>query len=213
MWLDSRMNNAVRPRARRAAATMLPAVVLAVAVFGQPANVQPSRAADDPVLVGAGAIAGCDTDDDEATALLLDSIPGTVFTLGDNVYDAGRTDSGVVFLAMELVPGDDLAALLRGGPLPLDQAVAIARQIANALEAAHDQGVVHRDLKPANIKVRADGTVKVLDFGLAKSAIGDSAATMTSPAMTEAGIILGTGNTSQIPGSPNPQGNLSTAGI
>ena len=108
------------------------------------------------------------------------------------VYDAGRTDAGVVFLAMELVPGDDLAARLRGGPLNLDDAVAIATQVASALEAAHDQGIVHRDLKPANIRVRQDGTVKVLDFGLAKSAMGDSSATMTSPAMTEAGIILGT---------------------
>ena len=109
-----------------------------------------------------------------------------------HVYDTGRTDSGVVFLAMELVPGDDLAARLRSGPLPLDQAVAIGKQIATALEAAHEQAIVHRDLKPANIKVRDDGTVKVLDFGLAKSAVGDSAATMTSPAMTAAGIILGT---------------------
>jgi serine/threonine protein kinase/Tol biopolymer transport system component len=108
------------------------------------------------------------------------------------VYDAGRTDSGVVFLAMELVPGDDLAARLRGGPINLDTAIAIAKQIASALEAAHDQGIVHRDLKPANIKVRDDGTVKVLDFGLAKSTVADSSATMTSPAMTEAGIILGT---------------------
>jgi serine/threonine protein kinase/Tol biopolymer transport system component len=109
-----------------------------------------------------------------------------------HVYDAGRTEAGIVFLAMELVPGDDLTARLRGGPLSVADAVAIAKQIAVALEAAHDQGIVHRDLKPANIKVRDDGTVKVLDFGLAKSAIADSAATMTSPAMTEAGIILGT---------------------
>ena len=115
-----------------------------------------------------------------------------------HVYDAGRTEAGIVFLAMELVPGDDLAAIIRRGAtvtpreLSIDDALSIAKQIANALEAAHDQGIVHRDLKPANIKVRDDGTVKVLDFGLAKSAIADSAATMTSPAMTEAGIILGT---------------------
>jgi serine/threonine-protein kinase len=117
------------------------------------------------------------------------------------VYDTGRVSlqpssasqaKEVAYLAMELVPGVDLAARLRNGPLPLDQAVAIARQIATALEAAHESGIVHRDLKPANIKVRDDGTVKVLDFGLAKSAVADSAATMTSPAMTAAGIILGT---------------------
>ena len=70
---------------------------------------------------------------------------------------------------MELVEGDDLAQRLARGPVPLDEALPIARQIAEALEAAHEQGIVHRDLKPANIKVRPDGTVKVLDFGLAKA--------------------------------------------
>jgi Tol biopolymer transport system component len=113
-----------------------------------------------------------------------------------HIYDAGKTDSGVVFLAMELVEGRELSQIIGAHVAPraidIEDALPIARQIASALEAAHDQGVVHRDLKPANIKVRGDGTVKVLDFGLAKSAIGDSAATMTSPAMTEAGIILGT---------------------
>ena len=89
------------------------------------------------------------------------------------------------------------------GAIPLDEALPIAKQIAEALEAAHEQGIIHRDLKPANIKVRADGTVKVLDFGLAKaldpvgaasassSAIANSP-TITSPAMTQTGIILGT---------------------
>ena len=76
---------------------------------------------------------------------------------------------GVTALVMELVEGQDLAARLARGPLPLDEALPIARQIAEALEAAHDQGIIHRDLKPANIKVRDDGTVKVLDFGLAKA--------------------------------------------
>ncbi len=70
---------------------------------------------------------------------------------------------------MELVEGEDLSQRIARGPIPLDEALPIARQIAEALEAAHDHGIIHRDLKPANIKVRADGTVKVLDFGLAKA--------------------------------------------
>ena len=70
---------------------------------------------------------------------------------------------------MELVEGDDLSTLIARGPMPIDDALAIARQIADALEAAHEQGIIHRDLKPANIKVRSDGTVKILDFGLAKT--------------------------------------------
>ena len=106
---------------------------------------------------------------------------------------------GVTALVMELVEGPTLADRVAEGPLPVDEALAIARQIAEALEAAHDQGIVHRDLKPANIKVRADGSVKVLDFGLAKSIepIASSSGmsqspTITTPAMTQAGMILGT---------------------
>ena len=106
-------------------------------------------------------------------------------------------------LVMELVEGEDLSLRIARGPLSLDDALPIARQIAEALEAAHEQGIVHRDLKPANIKVRADGTVKVLDFGLAKAfdrGIGGQGSadmmnspTITSPArMTEVGMILGT---------------------
>ena len=72
-------------------------------------------------------------------------------------------------LVMELVDGDDLSTLTARGPLPISDVLPIARQIADALEAAHELGIAHRDLKPANIKVRADGTVKVLDFGLAAS--------------------------------------------
>src|SRR5687767_8995491 len=72
-------------------------------------------------------------------------------------------------LVMELVEGDDLAHRIAQGAMPIEDALPIARQIAEALEAAHEAGVIHRDLKPANIKVRADGTVKVLDFGLSKA--------------------------------------------
>ena len=102
-------------------------------------------------------------------------------------------------LAMEFVDGEDLAARIRRGPLALDDALSIARQIASALEAAHECGIVHRDLKPANIMVRSDEVVKVLDFGLARivhpelSPSGNpDSPTITSPAMTERGIILGT---------------------
>ena len=76
---------------------------------------------------------------------------------------------GMTALVMELVEGDDLSQRIARGAIPIDEALPIAKQIAEALEAAHEQGIIHRDLKPANIKVRADGTVKVLDFGLAKA--------------------------------------------
>jgi serine/threonine-protein kinase len=103
-------------------------------------------------------------------------------------------------LVMELVEGDDLSQRIARGAIPLDEALPIAKQIAEALEAAHEQGIVHRDLKPANVKVRSDGVVKVLDFGLAKamepvgalSASASMAPTITTPAMTQAGMILGT---------------------
>ena len=76
---------------------------------------------------------------------------------------------GTIALVMELVEGEDLSQRIARGAIPLDEALPLARQIAEALEAAHEQGIIHRDLKPANIKVRPDGTVKVLDFGLAKA--------------------------------------------
>ena len=107
---------------------------------------------------------------------------------------------GVSALVMELVDGEDLSRRITLGAIPVDQALPIAKQIADALEAAHAQGIIHRDLKPANIKIRADGTVKVLDFGLAKamepsggmSASVSTSPTLTTPAMTQAGMILGT---------------------
>jgi eukaryotic-like serine/threonine-protein kinase len=107
------------------------------------------------------------------------------------------------FLVMELVPGDTLAERIARGAMPLDEALPVARQIAEALEAAHEKDIIHRDLKPANIKVTADGHVKVLDFGLAKALdagtglqAGRSAGLSHSPtlslAATNAGVILGT---------------------
>jgi eukaryotic-like serine/threonine-protein kinase len=107
--------------------------------------------------------------------------------------------NGVDGLVMELVEGPTLADRIERGPIPLDEALPIAKQISEALEAAHEHGVIYRDLKPANIKVRADGSVKVLDFGLAK-AVDPSASSVAgatvSPTLsvhaTQLGIILGT---------------------
>jgi serine/threonine-protein kinase len=109
-------------------------------------------------------------------------------------------DQGACFLVLELVEGATLAERLKQGPLPLDDAVRIARQIADALESAHEKGVVHRDLKPANVALTTKGQVKVLDFGLA-TAPDDPAGpsdltnspTLTSPmVLSNAGVILGT---------------------
>ena len=112
--------------------------------------------------------------------------------------------NGIRVLVMELVEGEDLSQRIARGPIPLDEALPIAKQIAEALEAAHEQGIIHRDLKPANIKVRSEGTVKVLDFGLAKLAEPSASAatgpsplslspTITSPAlMTGVDVLLGT---------------------
>ena len=114
------------------------------------------------------------------------------------IYGLEESDSGIA-LVMELVEGPTLADRIRQRSLSADDALQIARQIAEALEAAHDIGIVHRDLKPANIKIRPDGTVKVLDFGLAKAldpVVANAAVpmspTITTPAMTQAGMILGT---------------------
>ena len=107
---------------------------------------------------------------------------------------------GMTALVMELVEGEDLSWRIARGAIPIDEALPTAHQIAEALEAAHEQGIIHRDLKPANIKVRPDGTVKVLDFGLAKAMepVGSApnvsqSPTITTPAMmTGVGVILGT---------------------
>jgi serine/threonine protein kinase len=119
------------------------------------------------------------------------------------IYGLEQTD-GVQALVMELVEGPTLADHIAQGPIPSDEALRIAKQIAEALEAAHRQGIIHRDRKPANIKVRLDGTVKVLDFGVAKlaetSAVGASgqnalsmSPTITSPALISGvGVLLGT---------------------
>jgi eukaryotic-like serine/threonine-protein kinase len=115
------------------------------------------------------------------------------------IYGLEKSD-GTTALVMELVEGPTLADHIAQNPIPIDEALSIAKQIAEALEAAHEQGIIHRDLKPGNIKVRSDGTVKVLDFGLAKAlepvAVSGrdltASPTITSPAMTQMGVILGT---------------------
>jgi eukaryotic-like serine/threonine-protein kinase len=113
------------------------------------------------------------------------------------IHGLERSD-GSTALVMELVEGPTLADRIAHGPIPCDEALGIALQVADALEAAHGKGIVHRDLKPANVKVRPDGTVKVLDFGIA-TAPGSPIATSgrdspahLTPALTEAGILLGT---------------------
>jgi eukaryotic-like serine/threonine-protein kinase len=134
---------------------------------------------------------------------------GGIYGLEVSAPSTGSGQATTIALVMELVEGDDLSERIARGPLPLDDALAIATQIAEALEAAHEQGIIHRDLKPANIKVRDDGTVKVLDFGLAKALDAgaggagraggpgrddlSASPTLTSPAMmTGVGVILGT---------------------
>jgi Tol biopolymer transport system component len=112
------------------------------------------------------------------------------------IHGLEKAESQTV-IVMELVEGPTLADRIAEGPLPPDEALSIARQVADALEAAHDGGIVHRDLKPANIKLKDDGTIKVLDFGIAKAfeplgtTSGGSSPVMTTP-VTHTGIILGT---------------------
>src|SRR5579864_2841001 len=114
------------------------------------------------------------------------------------IYGLEKTPD-LTALVMELVEGEDLSAHIARGAIPLAEALPIAKQIADALEGAHEQGIIHRDLKPANIKVRADGTVKVLDFGLAKAmdptgvSGGDAMSSpKTTARATQVGMILGT---------------------
>lgn len=111
----------------------------------------------------------------------------------------GFEDSGTPALVMELVEGPTLADRIAHGPVPVREAIDIARQLALALDAAHERGIIHRDLKPANIKVTTDGSIKVLDFGLAEAVSGDAATPWdiaNSPTVsvmgTAAGVILGT---------------------
>ena len=113
------------------------------------------------------------------------------------IYGLEESD-GTNFLVLELIEGNTLADRIKSGPIPVEEALKLALQIAEALEAAHEKGVIHRDLKPANIKVTPDGKVKVLDFGLAKAFAGEqddldlSNSSTLSDAATQGGTILGT---------------------
>jgi len=124
-----------------------------------------------------------------ALAALNHSHVGAIYGLEES--------AGVAALVLELVEGPTLAERLAAGPLPFDEVVRVARQLAEGLEAAHERGIVHRDLKPGNIKITLDGTVKILDFGLAKTAASPPGAALTpsttSPReATQFGMVLGT---------------------
>ena len=134
----------------------------------------------------------------EREAVLLASLNHPNIASIYGLHEAPTDDGNVRFLAMEIVDGEDLSQRLVRGPLPVDQVLEVAVQMAAAIEAAHDKGVVHRDLKPANVIVSSEGRVKVLDFGLAKAFEADPAGSdpSFSPTMTShgtvAGVILGT---------------------
>ena len=108
-----------------------------------------------------------------------------------HVYGLEQSD-GTTALAMELVEGETLAERIARGPIQVDDALAIAREIADALEAAHARGIVHRDLKPGNVKLTPDGTVKVLDFGIAKALDGRKTGAPLTTSATQTGVVLGT---------------------
>jgi serine/threonine protein kinase/Tol biopolymer transport system component len=120
------------------------------------------------------------------------------FKIQNSELTEAATASEVTFLVMELVEGEDLSERIKRGPIPVNETIPIALQIAEALEAAHEAGIVHRDLKPANVKITDDGTVKVLDFGLAKAweTEGSDSSLSLSPTVTRhatvEGVILGT---------------------
>jgi hypothetical protein len=138
----------------------------------------------------------------EREAQILASLnhPHIAAIYGLDEFRIGGSAQPIRTLVLELIEGETLADRIGRGRLPFDEVVPIALQIAEALEAAHEQGIVHRDLKPANIKVRPDGTVKVLDFGLAKAMAPVAAMspgvsmspTITTPAMTQMGVMMGT---------------------
>jgi len=140
----------------------------------------------------------------EAKVLASLNHPNIATLYGLETVEAGtetETETGTgqtTFLAMELVEGEDLSERFARGAIPVDEAIPIAFQIAEALEAAHEQGIVHRDLKPANIKITDDSAVKVLDFGLAKAweTEGGGVSSSLSPTLTQhatlEGVILGT---------------------
>jgi eukaryotic-like serine/threonine-protein kinase len=156
-------------------------------------KVLPAAFADDPARLARF------TREAQTLAALNHPNIATIHGIEDVPAVTGSTGPGSRALVMELVEGEDLSVHIARGPIAIAEALPIARQIAEALEAAHEQGIVHRDLKPANIKVRTDGTVKVLDFGLAKAMdpggatnSGLSQSPTMSRHMTEAGLIIGT---------------------
>ena len=140
----------------------------------------------------------------EARAVASLNHPHIASVYGLDESPSAESGQAATALVMELVEGEDLSQRIDRGAIPIDEAVSIATQIAEALEAAHEQGIIHRDLKPANIKIRGDGTVKVLDFGLAKAmdppspsaTVGEPGYAMNSPTLTaratQLGVILGT---------------------